>query len=95
MPGFIGFWELLALAAIMLLLFGPRRLPEVGRSLGRTIREFRTSARNAVPGLDELLDANDDDDSVGGGEPEADNHDMTHHHDEDDRLDVESGPAAA
>ena len=43
MPGFIGFWELLALAAVVLLLFGPKRLPEIGRSLGRGMREFKES----------------------------------------------------
>lgn len=43
MPGFIGFWELAALAAVLLLLFGPKRLPEVGRSLGKGIREFKES----------------------------------------------------
>lgn len=43
MPGFIGFWELLALAAVLLLLFGPRRLPEIGRSLGKGMREFKES----------------------------------------------------
>lgn len=43
MPGFIGFWELMALAAVVLLLFGPKRLPEIGRSLGRGMREFKES----------------------------------------------------
>jgi sec-independent protein translocase protein TatA len=43
MPGFIGFWELLALAAVLLLLFGPKRLPEIGRSMGKGLREFKDS----------------------------------------------------
>ena len=43
MPSFIGFWELIALAAVLLLLFGPRRLPEIGRSLGTSLREFKSS----------------------------------------------------
>ena len=43
MPGFIGVWELAALAVVLLLLFGPRRLPEIGRSLGRGMREFKES----------------------------------------------------
>lgn len=33
----------MALAAVLLLLFGPRRLPEIGRSLGRGMREFKDS----------------------------------------------------
>ena len=41
MPGFIGFPELLLLLLVGLLVFGPRRLPEMGRSLGRGLREFK------------------------------------------------------
>lgn len=41
MPGFIGFPELVVLALVLLLIFGPKRLPEVGKSLGRGIRDFK------------------------------------------------------
>jgi sec-independent protein translocase protein TatA len=37
----LGFWELLIIAFIILLLFGARRLPELGRSLGKGMREFK------------------------------------------------------
>jgi sec-independent protein translocase protein TatA len=43
MPGFIGFPELLLLGLVVLLVFGPKRLPEMGRSLGRGMREFEDS----------------------------------------------------
>jgi len=43
MPGFIGFPELLLLGLVALLVFGPKRLPEMGRSLGRGLREFKSS----------------------------------------------------
>lgn len=43
MPGFIGFPELLLLGLVALLVFGPKRLPEMGRSLGRGLREFKDS----------------------------------------------------
>ncbi len=36
-----GLMELLILVAIILLLFGAKRLPQLGRSLGSSIREFR------------------------------------------------------
>ena len=39
----IGWGELLVILIIVLLLFGGRRLPEVGRSLGESIREFQRS----------------------------------------------------
>ena len=43
MPGWISPWELLLLALVVLLVFGPKRLPEMGRSLGRGMREFKTA----------------------------------------------------
>jgi sec-independent protein translocase protein TatA len=43
MPGFIGLPELIVLGLVVLLVFGPKRLPEMGRSLGRGMREFKSS----------------------------------------------------
>lgn len=43
MPGFVGFPELLLLGVVALLLFGPKRLPEMGRGLGKGLREFKSS----------------------------------------------------
>ncbi len=39
--------HLIVLAAVALLVFGPRRLPELGAGLGKTLREFR-SAVNGI-----------------------------------------------
>ena len=41
--GPLGIWELLAILAIILLIFGAKRLPEIGASLGRGIRTFKSS----------------------------------------------------
>jgi len=46
MPGWIGPWEILILLVVVLLVFGPKRLPEFGRSLGRGMREFKSSLRD-------------------------------------------------
>jgi sec-independent protein translocase protein TatA len=43
MPGFIGLPELIVLGLVLLLVFGPKRLPEMGRSLGKGMREFKDS----------------------------------------------------
>ena len=43
MPGFIGMPELLLLGVLALVLFGPKRLPEMGRGLGKGMREFKDS----------------------------------------------------
>lgn len=39
----LGIWELLLILLIVLLFFGAKRLPEIGSSLGRGIREFKES----------------------------------------------------
>ena len=43
MPWNMGPWELLIILTIVLLLFGAKRLPEMGKSLGTGIREFKKS----------------------------------------------------
>lgn len=37
----IGFTEFLLIVVVALLLFGPQKLPEIGRALGRTMQEFK------------------------------------------------------
>lgn len=55
--GNIGPGEVLLLAALGLLIFGPKKLPEISRSLGRALREFR----RATGELTEELKAGIDD----------------------------------
>ena len=43
MPFGVNIWEVLILLLVALLLFGPKRLPEMGRSLGKGLREFKDS----------------------------------------------------
>lgn len=42
--GPLGFTEILFILLLALLLFGPRRLPELGRMLGRGLMEFRRAS---------------------------------------------------
>ena len=49
MPFGIGIWEIAILLLVALLVFGPKRLPEMGRSLGKGMREFKDS----ISGKDE------------------------------------------
>jgi sec-independent protein translocase protein TatA len=43
MPGWIGPGEIAMMLLVALLLFGPKKLPEMGRSLGKGMREFKES----------------------------------------------------
>jgi sec-independent protein translocase protein TatA len=43
MPFGIGVWEILILLLVALLVFGPKKLPEMGKQLGRGMREFKDS----------------------------------------------------
>jgi len=45
MFGAFHFWELLPLLAIALLVFGPKRLPQMGSAVGQTIKEFQKSMK--------------------------------------------------
>lgn len=53
----LGAPELLLIGIVALVLFGPARLPELGRSLGRAMREFRSALRSATDDEDEARPA--------------------------------------
>lgn len=45
MPANIGIPGLILILIIALIIFGPKKLPEIGKATGQTIREFKKSAR--------------------------------------------------
>lgn len=53
MFGSIGFQEILLILLIALLLFGARRLPEIGRGLGKGIAEFKKASRELTDKITE------------------------------------------
>ena len=57
LAGMPGGWELIVIFLVILLLFGAKRLPELARGLGQSIREFK----GAVDGVQkEIQDATDE-----------------------------------
>ncbi len=52
MPSWIGPWEIIIVVVIVLLIFGPRKLPELGSSLGKSIRGFRKGVKEGQDELD-------------------------------------------
>lgn len=43
--GSVGIWEVVLILAVLLLVFGAKRLPEIGSALGKGIREFKGSIK--------------------------------------------------
>jgi sec-independent protein translocase protein TatA len=55
--GHIGLAELVVLLVVVLILFGPGKLPDVGKALGKAVGEFR---RGVKEGLDDKASAKKD-----------------------------------
>lgn len=49
----IGFPGLILILVIALIIFGPKKLPEIGRAMGQTLREFKKSTNDLVNEEDE------------------------------------------
>jgi TatA/E family protein of Tat protein translocase len=59
MFGNIGLPEMLVILAIALLIFGPKKLPEVGRSIGKAMREFKKSTEEIKARFEDEIRADD------------------------------------
>lgn len=44
--GKIGMWEIILVLAVALIIFGPAKLPELGRSIGNGLKEFRKATND-------------------------------------------------
>lgn len=47
MPSWIGPWEIAILVILLLVIFGPKRLPELGSSLGKAITGFKRGLKES------------------------------------------------
>lgn len=49
MFGTVGFWEILLVLAIVILLFGAKRIPELASGMGRGVGQFKKALRGEEP----------------------------------------------
>ena len=72
MFGRIGPMELVLVLTIALIIFGPSKLPEIGKSIGRAINEFKSQANSITKDLD-ISDINEQSKSGSTGSGSAEN----------------------
>lgn len=63
----IGLPELMIVLVIALLVFGPRRLPEMGKSIGQAIKEFKKAGREIQQDIKESIDEEENVSSISKG----------------------------
>ena len=71
MFGSIGMPELIIILVIALIIFGPRKLPELGRSLGRSINEFKKASNELRSTLEEEIRIEEQNDRTRTATPAA------------------------
>lgn len=54
--GFIGGWEMVLILAVVLILFGAKKLPELAKGLGTGIKEFKKATRDVQDELNSAMD---------------------------------------
>ena len=61
MLGSLGMQEILFILALALLIFGPKKLPEIGKTLGRGLGEFRKATTDLKRSLEREVNSIQDD----------------------------------
>lgn len=57
---FLGGWEIVLILAVVLILFGAKKLPELAKGLGQGIKEFKKASTEVTSELQRAADVNDD-----------------------------------
>jgi sec-independent protein translocase protein TatA len=56
MPSWLGGWEIAIVLVLVLVIFGPKKLPELGSSLGKSIRGFRKGLKESQDEVKSTMD---------------------------------------
>ena len=57
----LGGWEIGVILVAILIIFGPKRLPEMGSSLGKAIREFKNAGKEIKNDITQTMNENSSD----------------------------------
>jgi TatA/E family protein of Tat protein translocase len=71
MFGSIGMPELIIILVIALIIFGPRKLPELGKSLGRSLNEFKKASTDLQNTLEQEIKIEEQKETQARQKPEA------------------------
>ena len=55
-PGMAGWSEIVLVLALALILFGPKRLPEIAEAMGKSIRKFKSATKSATDEVKREID---------------------------------------
>ncbi len=94
MFGKIGLPELILILVIALIIFGPRKLPEIGRSIGKGLREFR----QATTEISKTVSFDDDDGIIEGDKETKETKESSNQNeaaDETDQPELDTGEESA
>ena len=67
----LGFWDLLIIGFLVLIVFGPKRLPQMGKSMGESIKGFKDSVTGRMDKLDAEAEADKRSEETPGALPQA------------------------
>ncbi len=57
--GPLGAWEIIIILVVVLLIFGPRRLPEMAKGIGQSVREFRKGIKDVKDDIENEIKKED------------------------------------
>ena len=58
LAGFFGGWEIVLILAVVLILFGAKKLPELAKGLGQGIKEFKKATNEVSSEINSAMDDN-------------------------------------
>ena len=83
MFGSIGMPELIIILVIALIIFGPRKLPELGKSLGRSLNEFKKASNDLQNTLEQEIKIEEQKDAAAKAPAPAPVAEVLPNHDQD------------